>query len=198
MKNLTLDYRQISITIMLLILLLTCSNINAQNKWELTFRPGINFPTQDLGDTKLSTGFGAEATIGYRFQPHLSAFVGWSWNTFPSKDFPSKLDFEETGYSFGFQFNHPISTYKLNYVVGLAGIYNHIEVENNNGDIISDTGHGLGWQAEAGVSYEINSSFRLTPTIRYRSLSRDITFGSVSTPVDLNYVAFNLAATWCF
>ncbi|WP_395047090.1 outer membrane beta-barrel protein [Flavobacterium sp.] len=158
----------------------------------------MNFATQDLDNIKLNTGFGAEATVGYRVQEHLSAFVGWSWNTFPSKDLPSKLDFDETGYSFGFQFNHPISTYNLNYIVGLAGIYNHIEVENDNGDIISDSGHGLGWQAETGLSYEINKSLRVAPTIRYRSLSRDIIFGTISTPVNLNYLAFNLAVTWCF
>jgi long-subunit fatty acid transport protein len=201
MKNVSSNYHKIIIAIfMLIFLLLTCNSIKAQKKWDVTFRPGLNFPTQDLGNTKLGIGWGFEATISYRFMPHLAAYTGWGWNSFSEKDPPAgnKFDFEETGYSFGLQFIHPIPNYKLKYLVSVGGIYNHIEVENNNGDIISDTVHGLGWEVATGVSYPFGERFHFTPSVRYRSLSRDLKIGSISTPVDLNYFSVNGAISWSF
>ncbi len=61
-------------------------------------------------------------------------------------------DFEETGYTFGLQFIHPLGTSeKISYLIRAGGIYNHIEVENSAGDITADSGHGLGWEIGAGV-----------------------------------------------
>jgi long-subunit fatty acid transport protein len=197
MKNLTLNCQRIFITITIFLI---CNTTNAQKKWEVTFRPGLNFPNQDLGNTKLEIGYGFETTISYSFMPHLATYTGWGWNSFSEKDSPAgnKFSFEETGYSFGLQFIHPISNYKLKYLVSLGGIYNHIELENNNGDIISDTGHGLGWEVATGVSYPFGERFHFRPSVRYRSLSRDLKIGSISTPVDLNYFSLNGAISWSF
>jgi long-subunit fatty acid transport protein len=201
MKNLTSNYHKIIlVTLITILLLLTCNSTHAQKKWDITFRPGLNFPTQDLGNTKLEIGYGFEATISYRFMPHLSAYTGWGWNSFSEKN-PSagnKFSFEETGYSLGLQFIHPIPNYKLKYLIGFGGIYNHIEVENNNGDSIADSGHGLGWEVTTGVSYPFGERFHFTPSIRYRSLSRDLSIGSITTPVDLNYFSVNGAISWSF
>src|SRR5690606_32054219 len=41
----------------------------AQDRWSIALGSGVNFPTQDLGDAKLRTGFGFEGTVAYRFMP---------------------------------------------------------------------------------------------------------------------------------
>ncbi|WP_310556940.1 outer membrane beta-barrel protein [Flavobacterium sp.] len=201
MKNLASNYHRIIVAVFItLFLLIASNNTQAQNKWELTFRPGLSFPTKDYGPTKLGIGWGFEATISYRFMPHLFAYTGWGWNSFSEKNAEgiNKLSFDETGYSFGFQFIHPIPNYKLKYLISLGGIYNHIEIENNNGDILADSGHGLGWEVATGVSYPFGDRFHITPSIRYRSLSRDLKIGSITTQVDLNYFSVNGAISWSF
>jgi hypothetical protein len=80
----------------------------------------------------------------------------------------------------------------------LGGTYNHIEIENNAGDIIIDSGHGLGWQAEGGLVIPLSEKFSLLPTIRYRSLNRDIEIENVSTSVDLNYLSVGVGLSWSF
>ena len=70
-----------------------------------------------------------------------------------------------------------------------GGTYNHIETENNEGKIIDDTGHGFGWQLGAGVGIPLGKKLQLIPEVRYRSLSRDISIGDGSRPVDLNYIS---------
>ena len=106
--------------------------------------------------------------------------------------------FEETGYTFGLQFIHPIGESDVSFLVRAGGTYNHIEVENKDGEIIIDSGHGLGWQAEAGLKIHMSENFSLLPSVRYRSLSRDIEINNTNTSVDLNYVSVGVGLSWSF
>ena len=106
--------------------------------------------------------------------------------------------FEETGYTLGLQFIYPFEKEKLGYLLEFGGILNHIEVENNNGDIIADSGHGLGWQAGFGLTIPLGERFSLMPAVRYRALSRNIEIGETKTAVDLNYVSGGIGLSWTF
>ena len=183
-----------------LIIFLLFNQTIAQDKWSLEFRPGANYATQDIADADLGLGFGAELTIAYRFMPHLAAYAGWSYNNFAADQSFAGADasFEETGYTFGLQFIHPIGESDIKYLVRAGGTYNHIEIENNSGDIIIDSGHGLGWQAEAGLVIPLSEKFSLLPSLRYRSLNRDIEIENVSTSVDLNYLSVGVGLSWLF
>ena len=195
MKNLV-------ITIAVVLVLSGLNQMTAQtnNRWSLEFRPSFDYATQDISDADLGIGFGLEGTIAYRFMPHLAAYAGWSWNHFAVEQSFAGDDsgFEETGYTFGFQFIHPIGESGLSYLVRAGGTYNHLEIENNDGDIIIDSGHGLGWQAEAGLVIPLSEKFSLLPSVRYRSLNRDIEINNVSTPVDLNYLSVGVGLSWSF
>lgn len=172
----------------------------AQNRWSFEIRPGIDFPTTKLGDANLKTGFGVEGAFSYRFMTHLGVYAGWSWNKFSSDESfaGNNTDFEETGYTYGLQFIHPIGQTKIDLLVRAGGLANHIEVENSEGDIIADSGHGFGWQVEGGVVLPIGEKWRLLPSIRYRSLARDITIETETTGVDLNYLSLGIGISRLF
>ena len=182
------------------LLVITPGNAIAQcNKLSFEIRPGVNFPTKDLGNISLKTGVGAEGTFSYRFMPHLGVYAGWSWNRFAAdvSTESMKMDFEETGYMYGLQFMHPILGSKLSYMIKGGGTYNHIETENSEGTIINDTGHGTGWQVGVGVAIPVGR-FNLVPEVRYRSLSRDIKVNNAVMPADLNYVSAGLGFSFTF
>ena len=164
----------------------------------MEFRTGVDFTANDIANVSPGAGFGFETAAAYRFMPHLAAYAGWSWNHFGTDQSFAGTDasFEETGYTFGFQFIHPLGALDLNYLIKLGGTYNHIEVENNKGDIISDSGHGLGWQAEAGIVIRLSDHISLIPGIRYRSLSRDINIDNVSTAIEMNYFSVGAGFSW--
>jgi len=172
----------------------------AQDKLSLELRTGINYATKDISNADLGLGFGAELNIAYRFMPHLAAYAGWSYNNFAVDQSFAGTDasFEETGYTFGLQFIHPIGESGLSYLLRAGGTYNHLEIENNNGNIIIDSGHGLGWQVEAGLVISLSDKFSLLPSLRYRSLNRDIEIENVSTSVDLNYLSVGVGLSWSF
>jgi outer membrane protein with beta-barrel domain len=168
---------------------------SAQSRWAFEIRGGAAFATQDLADASLGTGFGFEGTIAYRFQPHLSAYAGWDWHRFPADASlaGADSDFDETGYAFGLLFEHPIGNSEaLAIELRGGGTYNHMEVENSAGDLVTDTGHGLGYEAGAGLALRLNDAWRATPGVRFRSLSRDLEAGGVSTAADLRYVALEV------
>jgi opacity protein-like surface antigen len=200
-KKLKTSARQIAITCMLTLII--SANVTvafAQERWGFTIRGGADFPTAKLGDADLKTRFGFEGAVSYRFLSHLYANAGWSWNKFNSdQSFAgANIDFEETGYFAGLQFIHPIGESRFSYLVGAAFTYNHIETENKEGEIIDDSGHGFGYQVDAGVSIKLIKRLQLVPSVRYRSLSRTIKIAEQSTPVDLNYIAGQLGLTWNF
>lgn len=170
-----------------IVLLLSVEATNAQNRigWEL--RTGVDFATQELGNADLNTGFGFDGILSYRFMPHTSLFGGWGWHRFTSDDSfaGANMDFEETGYTFGLEYMHPLGSSPLDFYIRGGGIYNHIEVESSDGDITADSDHGLGWQIEGGVAFDLGNGWILKPGVRYRSLSRDIEVGNTTTDIDL-------------
>lgn len=182
------------------VLLFAWQSANAQQRWRFEVRPGVNVATKDLGDAALKTGFGAEGSFAYRFMPHLSAYAGWSWNRFSAdQSFAGKdMDFEETGYSYGLQFIHPLARSSVSYMLKGGATYNHIETENSDGDVVNDTGHGTGWEVGAGVAVSMGKRWLLVPQIRHRSLSRTIKLDEASTPVKLNYVSGGVGFSYAF
>lgn len=186
--------------IFLAIVMMSVSQITfAQDRWGFEFRPGVNFATKKLGEADLKTGFGFEGTFSYRFMEHLSVYAGWSWNKFGSDQSlaGSQLDFEETGYTYGLQFIHPIGQSKINFLARAGGMSNHIEVEQDD-EIISDSGHGFGWQVEGGVVVPLGEKWRLLPSVRYRALSRNLQIETIKTSVDLNYLSIGVGVSRTF
>lgn len=165
----------------------------AAQDFTLDVRGAAVVPTSDLVDADLKTGLGFGATIAYRVMPHLHLYGGWDWSHFTNtgeSSFEADLDFEETGYTFGLRFEHPFGVAsRANYRLEAGGTYKHIELEDNDGEIIADTEHGLGYEAGAGVLLPLGRGpWRLAATVRYRSLTRDFTVIDVNREGKLQYL----------
>jgi hypothetical protein len=173
--------------------------VTAQDGWDITLRPAVNFPVKEFGGSKLVMGVGLEGAFSYRFFTNFNLYIGYSWNGFFSDESFAgpKVSFQETGYSAGLQFIQPIGESDFSYFVGAGAILNHIEAENEAGSLIGDSKHGVGWQAGTGLMFPI-ANFMLVPSLRYRALSRKLPIDNSVYPVDLNYVSVGLGVTWAF
>lgn len=181
-------------------ILLFCNLSVAQNQWTAEFRPGLNFPIDEIAEGDVKTGFGFEITIAFNFTESLGAYAGWGWNEFRANDALGEinLNFEETGYTFGLQLVHPTGISSLSYLLRAGAIYNHLEAEDNSGDRIANTGHNLGWQLEGGAAIDLRGGFNLRPSIRYRSLPGEFEIGTTSTNADLTYLSFGVGLAKIF
>ena len=186
-----------SMSLGLLMVVLSVS-MNAQGLFSVAFRPSSSVPLKDLGTMNLKKGGGFEATFSYQFIEGFTVYGGWGWNIFlPEEDLAPFDHFEETGYRFGIQRIQPLSKKsKLNFLLSGGAVLNHIESENEEGDIIDDSGHGIGWEADLGMSIPLNERWQIVPGVRYHSLSREIETDGVAESVDLNYIAIGVAVSW--
>lgn len=182
------------IHLLITIMTLFALNATAQNnesRWAFELSTGASYATADIGDANLNAGPAIEGTFYYRFMEHTGIYLGWGWKKFGvDHSFAgNNMDFEETGYTYGLQFKHPLAQTGLSYVVRAGGNYSHVEIENNDGDIVSNTGHGLGWQAAGGIELPLGRSWTLIPSLKYSSLSRDFGSGADEFNSKLNTVS---------
>lgn len=171
--------------------------VNAQEngkRFDFEFNGGASMATSKPGDTQLNLGFGFESTLHYRILKYTGVYAGWGWNRFGADNSFAGADvcFEETGYVFGLQFKHPIGTMPLSYYFRAGGLYNHIEIENASGDIIGDTGHGLGFQLGAGIDYSLGKNWSITPGLKFNYFSRDVEMDGVTTGLNHNYLSLKV------
>lgn len=190
--------RMILVATMLIMALFMAQVAKAQGKLNVTFRPSANFPVKDLGPTELKNGGGYEFNFSYRFISPLSVYAGWGWSSFSPKESGNGVShYEENGTRFGLQFIHPVREgSKINMHLSAGGVGHHIESENEDGDVIDDSGHGVGWEAEVGLSIPLNKRWQIVPGIRYHSLSRKMMIGTTQEEVDLNYISIGVGVSW--
>jgi opacity protein-like surface antigen len=172
----------------------TSADESNTSRWGFEFNLGGSFATRDLAGASLNTGMGFEGIFNYRFLPHTGLYAGWGWNKFSADNSfaGSHMDFEETGYVYGIHFKHPLKGTKLSYYLRAGGLYNHIELENEDGNIIGDTGHGTGWQVAGGVELALSKKWNFTPGFKYNSLSRDVKFEGTTYSLQQDYFSLRI------
>ncbi len=182
------------------IMLLISFSGKSQEKWWVEFRPGLNFPMNDVGNTDTRTGFGFELTGAYKIMPHLSIYAGWGLNQFKGNDKMTNEDitFKETGFNLGFEIIRRIRTSPFSYLARAGLIYNQLEMENNANDLTLNTGYGFGWQVAAGINYEVAPNLSLRPMFRYRSLRGNVEIANTPTSLNLNYISFGIGSALDF
>jgi opacity protein-like surface antigen len=172
-------------------------SLSVDKRFGFELSGGASFATRKLADAKPNPGLGFEGIFSYRFMPHTGVYAGWGWNRFGAdKSFAgSDVCFEETGYVFGLQFSHPIGNSPTSVNLRVGALYNHIEIENAEGDIIEDTGHGLGWQVAGGIEIPLGSNWILTPGVKFNALNREVDQVGTTYDLNLNYLSVRVGFT---
>lgn len=183
-----------AIIIVMAFYFVTMHDLFAQEKdrrFGFEFNGGASFATSKPAGTDLNTGLGFEGIFHYRVLQNAGIYAGWGWNRFGADNSFAGSDvcFEETGYAFGLQYKRSIGSSPLSYYFRAGGLYNHIEIENAAGDIIADSGHGMGYQLAAGLEYQLGKNWSILPGIKYNNLSTDIDVEGVSTHLDHQYLS---------
>jgi len=125
---------------------------------------------------------------------NIGIYAGWGKNWLSSETTSSDTnkDYEESGYVLGLQFLQPIKSSNYSYFLRAGALYNHVEVENDNGDITEDTGHGLGLQMAAGMDINLGSSWSLTPVVKYNSMLQYLNSDGGSIGINYNYLSVRI------
>jgi len=186
--------KEIIVLLLIMMLPLSSDAQTGERRFGFELSSGLSVATNKLSDAKLKPGMGFEGIFHYRFMPCIGIYAGWGWNRFSSENSfaGENADFEETGYVAGLQIKqkHENSPFSLYLRGGL--LYNHIEIENEEGDIINDSKHGYGWQIAGGVDIKLSEKCSLTPGVKFNSLTRNIYFEGVTRELNQNYLSFRI------
>jgi len=168
----------------------------AQSPFSAELRLGAGIP-QDFGELALSPGFGFEGTIRYDLPLCLQLYTGWDWYRF-TDDQDADLDLEDTGYALGLRW----TPMRLEQFLGpwLRGgiVYDHLEIEDADGELVSDSDHTLGFEVGGGVTIG-RGRVALTPGVRYRRFSPEMQVGNVTSDAeDFSYLAVELGVVFDF
>lgn len=169
----------------------------AQNHWQAEFRPGLSFP---VNGNELNTGYGFELGLGYIFFPHLSAYAGWTWNSFKGDAFLEFRDVEitESGYKFVLRFMHPVKGSRWSYLVSAGTVLIHLELEDKHNNNLAESTHELGWEAGAGLHLKLPDNFGLRPVLTFRSYSPRVNVQDSSEKPEMHFLSFNLGISKTF
>lgn len=175
---------------------LSAAPVAGQGAFSVELQGGAGFPVGDL-EEPLVTGPGFGAIGSYRFLPHLAVYAGWDWFRFGSgTSFAgNEVDFEETGYVFGLRFEHPLPFdpgIPLAYRLHGGATYKHLELEDTDGVLLADSGHGFGWEVGGALTWDVNPRWYLSPGVRYRALDRSVEIDGSTTDLELAYVTVHL------
>jgi hypothetical protein len=184
-----------------LALMLVGTRVDAQGagRWSAEVDGGVALPTSRLAGARLGTGAGPGVNVRYRFRPHLAAYAGWEWHRFaPDAVLGVRdLDAEETGYTFGLRYERPLAG-RTGYWLRFGGLIDHIELETQDGALVDDSGHGLGIEVGGGVTIPTGRRTALTPGVRYRSFTRELTVGTTERSARLSYLLFAAGFAFTF
>jgi hypothetical protein len=162
-----------------------------EKRFGIEINGDVSIVSSDLAGTSLNTGLGFETLLHYRFIKFTSVYGGWGWNHFNANESFAgpDIDFEQTGYILGLQFKYPATSSPVSFFVRTGLLYSHIELENNAGEIISDTGHGAGFQVAGGIEASLGNNWSLVPGLKFNSLSGETELGGVNYQLDHRYVS---------
>ncbi|MCF8361157.1 MAG: porin family protein [Prolixibacteraceae bacterium] len=188
--------KQKRLFVLLVLTALTICSIaqEKENRFGFELSSGASLATNKLSESTLNPGLGFEGIFHYRFLEHTGIYAGWGWNRFGADESFAGNDvcFEETGYVFGLQYKHTFGDSPVQYYLRAGGLYNHIETENSNGEIINDSGHGLGFQLAGGIDIPIGETWSFTPGIKFNSLSRESDFDGMTKNLNHNYLSLRV------
>ena len=176
-----------------MLILLSISSFTQESGKRVGFElnSGASMAIKKIDGASLNPGFGFEGIFHYRLMPHLGIYTGWGWNRFGADESFAGNDvcYEETGYVLGINFKYFIVDSKLAYYVRAGALYNHIETENANGDIVNDTKHGLGYQVAVGIDIPFGKGWSLTPGLKFNNLSRETAWEGLSKTINYQYLS---------
>lgn len=165
-----------------------------ENRFGIEFNGDVSIVSSDLAGADLNTGLGFETVLHYRFMPLFGIYGGWGWSHFNANEsFAGQdIDFEQTGYILGLQCKLPLGSSPVSYYARAGLLFSHIETEDNQGDIISDTGHGAGWQAATGIEVSMGKNWSLSPGVKFNYLSGETELEGVNYQLDHRYVSVRI------
>lgn len=192
--------KTIKIFSLFVLIILITQTLTAQKNFAFDLRGGVNVATEDFGDADLNTGCGLDVQFMYLPVSHFGVFAGWTYNnTDTDRTFVgNNVEYEENGFMGGIEFNYPVFTPEIGLFIRGGALYNKLEVNDADGDLLRETDHEWGWQTAAGVDVKLGDMLHILPTVKFNSLTTEMLDESGMNDANLRYLSYGLGVRMMF
>jgi opacity protein-like surface antigen len=137
----------------------------------LELRAGAAFPQGDIED--VSTGYTFGASAAYGFAPGLEGYLSYSQAVYSpdggdAEDADAKL--RDKGFGLGLRYSFPLPG-RVRPWVSAGVARRQMEVDTEDGNITFE--NEIGYEAGAGVAFDVSPKVSITPGIGYTSFTID-------------------------
>jgi len=185
---------------MLISLALTIQAQSNNKRFAVELNTGIGLATNKIAHAETKPAYGFEGVFHYRIINNVGIYAGWGWNHMKTKSgfIIEDATFEETGYVIGLQYQQQIGNSDIDYFLRSGLLYNHIEIENSDGEIVKDTGHEPGLQVAGGIAFPIGNNWQLAPGIKFNALNQDSEINNQKFSLKHQYISMRLGVIKTF
>jgi hypothetical protein len=184
------------------LLIAVCAHeAQSQGRLALDLRAAVATPTGKVAGADLGTAIGFGGTVALQLSGAIHAYGGWDWMPFSADESfaGNSLTFVETGYTFGLRLERFVrAAGRTALRLEGGGTYKSVAIENDAGNTLVDSDLKLGFELGAGLVMPLGDVLRVTPTVRFRSLSPEFGSGSVTTEGTLRYLGLELGFSFLF
>ncbi|WGK63999.1 outer membrane beta-barrel protein [Croceiramulus getboli] len=182
--------------LMLSVLPLDCY---AQEAWNLSFSPALNFPISKVQDEPLRIGNGFEFGVDYQWSERIQPYVGVIWNRFDTdEDFDEpNIRYVQKGVAVGLRYHFALANGKAKICFLRGGmVLMDLRTRSEGGEFDINTSFNIGAQFGAGLSLPLAHQWALRPELRWTLInhqadapfsSADLDFRHLSLAVGLRY-----------
>jgi opacity protein-like surface antigen len=157
-------------------------------------RGGVAFPTGDLGEADLNTGFGFQVGGILEVTPRLGVYAGYSRTEFEADDNIVDASFIDSGLNAGVRASFAP-------VLGLTGaapyvhgglVYHQVEldVDGIDEDDLGESDYSLGFEVGGGLDFPLGRKVSVTPAVKYVRYEPE--FDGEGSDGDVSYVALDV------
>ncbi len=168
---------------------------NPEYPWLLELHTGLIDSSERISDADLDTGVEFGGSISYHFIDNkIGPYFGWSVNWFDA-DSEVFSDLEVIVYkrvSLGFSYQDLNTEGSRGFYIRTGVTSGEIELEDDRDNELAETGSGLGWEAMAGLTFNVKNTWGLRTGITYSSLNENLQDTLGGSRADIEVVSVNI------
>lgn len=172
-----------------------------EHPWLMELHTGLVGSSESISDADIDVGFEFGGSVSYHFIGNrIGPYLAWSVNAFDA-DSDAFPDLEVVVYrrlSLGISYQDLNAEGSQGFYVRAGVTSGEIRLEDDDDNHLADTDSGTGWEAMAGLTFNIKNNWGLRTGITYSSLTENLEDVSGDSNADIDAFSVNIGWSVAF
>lgn len=154
-------------------------------------RGGVALPQGDDFSEDLETGYTIGGNVGFQAVPLLGFYAGYTRSSFGVEGSEGEdIRVIDKGFDAGVRFSVPTPMIPIDPFVKVGVIYHQLGLDGDGGNLDFDS--ELGFEAGAGLGFNILPKVQLTPAVTYSQFRMNDSFFGETMELDIKHIRLDV------